>query len=226
MMMLLLLIVVEFKKTDAGRAVNISRVSNDSIFVNVGSIHLGNPAAALITEFSLAKLSSAVAEACSCVDDIAASWKDLNLQTTPDVETVAADIVASRSRAGKRCSRWRRKIEDFYAILLNRSPYINRKKRLAVSTVFVAAAIGTAATSAILSLFSNGLPPGLVQTVRQNEYKIGSLKADVTELRNLSIITGRRIDALRARSGVLWALQECDSVIIPSRPKLIGSLTR
>ena len=35
----------------------------------------------------------------------------------------------------------------------------------------------------------------------------------MTELRNLSIITDRCIDALRARSGVLWALQECDSVI-------------
>ena len=125
-------------------AVNISRVSNDSIFVNVGSLHLGSPTAALITEFSLAKLSSTVAEVCSCVDNIADSWDTLNAQVTPDVETVAADIVASQSRAGRRCKMWRRQVVDFYTILLNRSPYTHRKKRLAFSTVLVAAALGTA----------------------------------------------------------------------------------
>ena len=206
--MLAIMILLWLHKSEATASVNISKISNDSIFVDIGTIHLGNPTAALIVEFSLKDLSHAVAEVCACTDGVKSTWKTLQMKSSS--HTTTAEIIAAQATAERKCAQWRLQIEHYYGILINRSPYMSRDKRFAVSTVIAASALATSAVSAILTLFGNGLPPGLVQTVRNNEYDIGSLKIEIAEMRNLSIITGHRLDDLKAKTGVLWALRECD----------------
>ena len=180
---------------EATASVNISKISNDSIFVDIGAIHLGSPTAALIIDFSLKDLSHAVAEVCACTDDIKTDWE--KFINKPSSHTVTAEIMAAQASAIKRCARWRSQLEHYYGVLINRSPYISRNKRVAVSTVIAAAGLTAAAVSALLTLFGNGLPPGLVQTVRNNEFNVGRLKIEIAELRNLSITTGHQLDNLK-----------------------------
>ena len=190
--------------------IEIAKLSNESLFMRMGKIHLGSPAAILMTEFSLMDLYQELSVTCDCTNKVIEEWKKIGTKReTKGFKEIKSTLQHSRKMSSMKCRAWKAQLDQASLILNEKVPAILRHKRLATTTIIAGTALLISLVGAGAAIFKSDLPPELIKTVQNNEFSVTKLGIELNELRNLTGFLGLRTDVLDIKLEITWRLERC-----------------